>query len=240
MNNLVSKICDILLKYYTEIISGLWAVIVIIPIDSALYNFFTRQPSYPINGYYWIFLGCYTTFFIASGACLPVIRRKRIIKKIDEFEKIKKISSTQKENLINIIKNISSYQTFLTKDGILNFIMENLFSFAVMFAWFGFEGLISNTMRGEVIIIPIIYLMLFFALITLQSFIDEYIAHQMNLKDKSRTFRRLYNTNNTILAQLISDISNCVGDSEKIGEITIIKSIESLNIIYNKCHNLKK
>lgn len=236
MPKIVYFLTDILLRFYMEIIAGVWAVIIIIPIDSALYNFFTREQSYPISFSYWVFVGCYTTFFIVSGALIPAIKKKRILKTIDDLEKQKSINYKQKSKIIKTIEEVSAYQPIQTKDGFLNFIMENLFSFAVMFAWFGIEGFISNTMHGETLTVPIIFNLLFLALLILHSFLDDYIAQQMKLKYKKQTFSNLCKTSKKLITQLVSDIGGG-GSSDKIGQLLLEQTIEDIGKIIDISDN---
>ena len=77
MKKLLAFFTKILLRFYMEIIVGFWDVFIIIPIDSALYKFFTGAPSYNITTGYWIFFGFYTTFFIISGASIPMIKIRK-------------------------------------------------------------------------------------------------------------------------------------------------------------------
>jgi len=239
MPKIVYFLADILLRFYMEIIAGVWAVIIIIPIDSALYDFFTREKSYPIGFSYWVFVGCYTTFFIVSGALIPMIKKKRILKTIDSLERKKQINYNQKKKIIKTIENISAYQPIQTKDGFLNFIMENLFSFSVMFAWFGIEGVISNTMHGETLIVPIIFNLLFLALLMLHSFLDDYIAQQMRLKYKNKTFSNLCKTSKILITQLVSDIGGG-GSSDKIGQLLLEQTIEDIGNIIDISGNTNK
>ena len=181
MNKFLTFIADILLRFYMEIIAGFWAVFIIIPIESALYKFFGGDCNYRITTTYWIFFGFYTTFFIVSGALIPLIKLRRINKTLNILISRKQITFAQKTKILKTLKNISSYKSLLSRDGLLNFVLENLFSLSVMFAWFGIEGMISNIMFGASLIVPFILNALFLALLILQSFLDDYVADRILL-----------------------------------------------------------
>ena len=232
MPNFVHKLADILLRFYDEIFAGIWMVAVIIPFDSSLYNYFTGRPSYPISSYYWIFLGIYTTFFITAGALIPIIKKYRLQQTLNELEKKRKITSMQKKKIFTIVKNLSSYQGLLKKEGFLNFLMANLFEFGVMFSWFGIEGFIDNVLCGITLIVPMIYIALFFAFLCLQGFLDDYIAQQLALKTKRKSFNNLCYASKTLMVQLVEDIGGG-GNSDKIGQLLLEQTIEDIGAIIN-------
>jgi len=230
MKQIVHKLADILLRFYDEIFAGIWMVAVIIPVDAVLYKFFTGIPSYPIGTYYWIFLGFYTTFFVIAGALIPVIKKYRLQKTLNKLEKINKITNYQKRKIFAIVGNLSSYQGILTKEGFLNFLMANLFEFGVMFSWFGIEGFIDNILCGITLVVPMIYIALFFAFLCLQGFLDDYIAQQLSLKTKRKGFNNLCYASKTLMLQLIEDIGGG-SNNDKIGELLLEQTIEDIGAI---------
>ena len=232
MQRIIDKLADILLRFYDEIFAGIWMVAVIIPIDAYLYKFFTGKPSYTIGSYYWIFLGIYTTFFIVAGALIPIIKRYRLQHTLNILEGEKKITHYQKKKIFAIIKNLSSYQSFSQKEGFLNFLMANMFEFGVMFSWFGIEGFIDNIICNITLIVPMIYIALFFAFLCLQGFLDDYIAQQLSLKAKRKSFNNLCYASKTLMVQLVEDIGGG-GNSDKIGQLLLEQTIEDIGAIIN-------
>ena len=230
MNKFLTFIADILLRFYMEIIAGFWALFIIIPIDSSLYVFFTGYPSYSITTAYWIFFGFYTTFFLASGTCIPLIKISRINKTLTYMMRTKKITENQRQRILRSLKNISCYQSLLSREGGLNFVLENIFSISVMFAWFGLEGIISNLMSGETLIVPIIFIALFLALLILQSFLDDYITHQLRVKYKKNCFQHLHSISRTLTMQIIADIGGS-GNSDKMGQLLLEQTIKEIDKI---------
>ena len=222
-----------------EIIAGFWALFIIIPIDSKLYVFFTGNPSYTITMTYWIFFGFYTTFFLASGALIPIIKTKRIEKTLNHLVIKKQISEEQKTKILNTLKGIASYQPLLSREGGLNFILENIFSIGVMFAWFGIEGIISNLMSGETLIVPMIFNALFLALLILQSFLDDYIAQQIRLKYKNTAFSKLCVAGKSLAMQIVADIGGG-GSSDKMGQLLLEQTIEEIEKIMKISQSPKK
>ena len=216
-----------------EIIAGVWAVLLVIPMDAKLYKFFTGTASYTLSMYYWIFFGCYTTFFIISGALVPVIKRHRIIETLNELVKDGRITTIQKEKIFQTIQNVSSYQTLTSKTGILQFVMENIFSISVMFAYFGIEGIIGNILTHETLIVPVIFVILFLALLIIRSFLDDYLSDQMKYKQRRKKINTLWNGNKTILMQLVEDIGGGSSNSDKIGQIVLEETIDDITKIIN-------
>ena len=216
-----------------EIIAGVWAVLLVIPMDAKLYKFFTGTASYTLNMYYWIFFGCYTTFFIISGALVPVIKRRRIVETLNELVKDKKITTIQKEKIFKTIQNVASYQTLTSKTGILQFVMENIFSISVMFAYFGIEGIIGNILTNETLIVPVIFVVLFLALLIIRSFLDDYLSDQMKYRQRHKKINTLWNGNKTILMQLVEDIGGGSSNSDKIGQIVLEETIDDITKIIN-------
>ena len=97
MKVVIKFLSNVLLRFYSEVIAGIWAVILLIPLDNALYKFFTGTPSYPMSKYYVAFFICYTLFFLVSGALIPIIKKHRIVGMINNLEKTKQISSLQRK-----------------------------------------------------------------------------------------------------------------------------------------------
>ena len=239
MNKFLTFIADVLLRFYMEIIAGFWAVFIIIPIESSLYQFFTGKPNYRITTAYWIFFSFYTAFFIISGALIPIIKIRRIENTLNFLIKKKKINFFQKIKILKTLKNISSYKLIFSKDGLLNFTLENLFSLSVMFAWFGIEGMISNIMLGVSLTVPIILNALFLALLILQSFLDDYVAQRIRIKYKKTSFSKLCTASKTLTMQIISDIGGG-GNSDKMGKILLEQIIEEISKIMEISKNKTK
>ena len=151
-----------------------------------------------------------------------------MIRTIWQLEKTKKITLIQKNKILETIKDIKSYKKLTTKEGFLNFIMENIFSISVMFAYFGIEGIIGNIMDGVAITVPVIFVVLFLALLILESFLDDYIANNTKTKRKNSKFSKLYGGNKKLMMQLIEDVGGGSSSSEKIGQILLEEIIEDI------------
>ena len=221
---------DILLRYYLEIIAGFWDVFIIIPIDSALYKFFTGVPSYKITTTYWIFFGFYTTFFLISSALIPIIKIHRLEKTLSRLVVSEQITTFQKDKILTTLKGIFAYQPIVTRDGLVNFVLENIFALGIMFAWFGIEGIIANTMSGETLVVPMIFNALFLALLILQSFLDEYIAQQVRYKYKKTSFGKLCRASKILAMQIVADIGGG-GNSDKMGRLLLDRVVEEIGEI---------
>ena len=232
MKKLLAFFTKILLRFYMEIIVGFWDVFIIIPIDSALYKFFTGVPSYNITTGYWIFFGFYTTFFIISGASIPMIKIHYINKMLSNLTINKKITLTQKEEIMTMLKQLSTYKPLTSYAGFINFVLDNIFSLSIMFAWFGIEGVISNTMSGESLVVPVIFIFLFLSLLILHSFLDDYIAQQTRLMHRKTSFSKLCSINRILAMQIVADIGGG-GNSDKMGQLLLEQVVYDIEKIIN-------
>lgn len=234
MKIIIKFLSNVLLRFYSEVIAGIWAVILLIPLDNALYKFFTGSPSYPMSKYYVAFFICYTLFFLISGALIPIIKKHRMVGIINNLEKTKQISSLQKKKILFTIKDITSYQSLFTREGFLHFLMENIFSVGVMFSWFGIEGIISNVMHGETLIVPILFIILFFATLILESFLDDFIAESKRSTRKFSSMQNgFYDYNKQLIMQLVEDIGGGGSSSENLGRLLLEDTIEDIAEIMN-------
>lgn len=234
MKVVIKFLSNVLLRFYSEVIAGIWAVILLIPLDNALYKFFTGTPSYPMSKYYVAFFICYTLFFLVSGALIPIIKKHRIVGMINNLEKTKQISSLQKKKILFTIKDITNYQSLFTREGFLHFLMENIFSIGVMFSWFGIEGIISNVMHGETLIVPILFIILFFATLILESFLDDFIAEsKRSMRKMSSINNKFYDYNKQLIMQLVEDIGGGGSSSENLGRLLLEDTIEDIAEIMN-------
>ena len=111
---------DALLRFYTEIIAGIWMVITFIPLDCFLYTRITGKPSYPLYGktlhYFTIFYIFYTIFFLSSAILVPLIRRKRLCNTLKKFERSKQITYVQRKKIFNAVSDMSYYKSFFSVD----------------------------------------------------------------------------------------------------------------------------
>ena len=234
MKIIIKFLSNVLLRFYSEVIAGIWAVILLIPLDNALYKFFTGSPSYPMSKYYVAFFICYTLFFLISGALIPIIKKHRMVGIINNLEKTKQISSLQKKKILFTIKDITSYQSLFTREGFLHFLMENIFSVGVMFSWFGIEGIISNVMHGETLIVPVLFIILFFATLILESFLDDFIAESKRSTRKFSSMQNgFYDYNKQLIMQLVEDIGGGGSSSENLGRLLLEDTIEDIAEIMN-------
>ena len=67
----------------------------------------------------------------------------------------------QKEEIMTMLKQLSIYKPLTSYVGFIAFVLDNIFSLSIMFAWFGIEGVISSTMSGASLVVPVIFIFLF-------------------------------------------------------------------------------
>ena len=132
------------------------------------------------------------------------------------------------------IKDITSYQSLFTREGFLHFLMENIFSIGVMFSWFGIEGIISNVMHKETLIVPILFIILFFFFFLLESFLDDFIVeNKRSMRKNSSINNRFYTYNKQLIMQLVEDIGGGGSSSENLGRLLLEDTIEDIAEIMN-------
>lgn len=241
MERLFRKLGDILVKFYLEIVAGVWAVILTMPVDNVLYEYFTGKPSYPnLNHNFWIFFVVYTIFFLLSALLVPLVRKNNMKRTLRKMVRQRKITAIQRNKMVAILKNAIKYKPIWTKDGFCLFLLENFFSIGVMFAYFGIEGLIANFINGETKIVSCIFLGLFLLFMELESLLDEYITktiRQSNYNNKNK--RNKHTAGRTLLMQIIEDIGGG-SSSDDFGEMIINETFEDIEEIMSVFGNGNK
>lgn len=221
------------MKFYLEIVAGIWAVILTMPVDNFLYEYFTGKPSYPnLNEKFWIFFICYTIFFLASAILVPIVRKNNMRHTLRRMVRQRKITAVQRNKMVAILKNAIKYKPVWTKDGFCLFLLENFFSIGVMFAYFGIEGLIANFINGETKIVSCIFLCLFLLFMELESLLDEYITKTIRHPkyNNTKNTKTKYTAGKTLMMQIIEDIGGG-STSDDFGEMIINETFEDIEEI---------
>ena len=211
---------DALLRFYTEIIAGIWMVITFIPLDCFLYTRITGKPSYPLYGktlhYFTIFYIFYTIFFNT----------------LKRFERSKQITYVQRKKIFNAVSDMSYYKSFFSVDGFLHFLMENIFGMSVMFAYFGFEGIIDNLINGNRIVVPMIFVMLFVALLILEDLLDDYLGYRIRAERfHSQSNQRIHGAKRTLMMQILQDAGCGSSSSDDLCQIALEDIIDDIGEI---------
>ena len=233
-----------MVKFYLEIVAGVWAVILTMPVDNVLYEYFTGKPSYPnLNHNFWIFFVAYTIFFLLSALLVPLVRKNNMKRTLRKMVRQRKITAIQRNKMVAILKNAIKYKPIWTKDGFCLFLLENFFSIGVMFAYFGIEGLIANFINGETKIVSCIFLCLFLLFMELESILDEYITktikHQNYKNIKTKNNKNKYTAGKTLMMQIIEDIGGG-STSDDFGEMIINETFEDIEEIMDVFGDAKK
>lgn len=199
MNKFFIFLGDLLVRYYMEIIAGIWAVLIMMPIDSFLYKKVTGDETYLINKWFVVFFIVYTALYVFIGQLIPKLRRIKLLDKIDLFVKNGTITTAQKKRLLETIDySLSRQKVVNSKYGFLQWIMKNLFSIGVTFSYFAAEGFIVNTMFPRPLTVPIIFTFLFISLLILEHFMDARMANKMI---KEREKKRQKNQNHVDISK---------------------------------------
>ena len=94
---------DLLVRYYMEIIAGIWAVMIMMPIDAALYKKVTGDETYLIDGNFAAMFVIYTIAFIALGQLLPVLRKKKLVYKMKHFVRQGLVTAAQSKQILETV-----------------------------------------------------------------------------------------------------------------------------------------
>ena len=119
---------DLLVRYYMEIIAGIWAVMIMMPIDAALYKKVTGDETYLIDGNFAVMFVIYTIAFIALGQLLPILRKKKLVYKMKHFVRQGLVTAAQSKQILETVNYSLSRQGLTSKYGLSQWIMKNLFS----------------------------------------------------------------------------------------------------------------
>lgn len=204
-----------LVRYYMEIIAGIWAVIIMMPLDSWLYKRITGEETYLINRSFFILFILYTIFYISLGQIIPKLRRVKATDKIKNFIDKGYITQAQGKIILKTIDNSLSRQKLNSKYGFSQWIMKNLFSIGITFSYFAAEGFIVNTMFPKPLTVPIVFTILFVSLLLLEHFMDGRMAKKMIEERKKREDKNNINidkefgANKAFMVFLFDSIRGC-------------------------------
>ena len=224
---------DLLVRFYIEIIAGVWAVVIMMPLDNYLYTKYTGQGTYVINGNFWIFFVIFTVAFVLLGVLVPKVRKRKFLNMLNVLVQTNQITISQKKKMYEIACRSQNFLDLFTKNGMLQFLMKNIFSVGIVFAYFAFEGLIVKTMFGETRIVAWIFFWLFIALLILEGLLDGLIAKNMvNQKKKQEMdIGKIYGSNKKLITYLLDGVSRGNNLSEKVSQVVYEDTVEDISKI---------
>ena len=127
---------------------------------------------------------------------------------------------------------MSYYKSFFSVDGFLHFLMENIFGMSVMFAYFGFEGIIDNLINGNRIVVPMIFVMLFVALLILEDLLDDYLGYRIRAERfHSQSNQRIHGAKRTLMMQILQDAGCGSSSSDDLCQIALEDIIDDIGEI---------
>ena len=89
-------------------------------------------------------------------------------------------------------------------------------------------------MHKETLIVPILFIILFFATLILESFLDDFIAeNKRSVRKNSSINNRFYTYNKQLIMQLVEDIGGGGSSSENLGRLLLEDTIEDIAEIMN-------
>ena len=238
-------LAGLLLRFYNEIVAGVWAILVCLPIDSYLYQIFDNKPSYNLGKNYWIFFIIYTIFFIFSAILVPYLKEWNVIHEIELMHKRGEVTFSQKHKIKSVLNDVLMYKNIFTKEGLLQFVMANLFNISVICAYFAIEEFISQRLEGVFSIVPIIFIMLFFFILTIESFLDDYLVHKIKNENRINHNNIKYNniSNKNLLTLILRNLGGGGSLSFKLSQLLVEDAIDDIyEILYisNSMDDIRK
>lgn len=122
-----ARIGRFFLKLYCSIISGVWSIVLLLPLEGFLSYEFGADPfRHYTTKRYFMFLGLFTVFFVISSALLPTIKHfhvKRILK--NSLTKLP-LTPCQRINFFRDKAERHGFKAFFTAKGLLTFLRYNV------------------------------------------------------------------------------------------------------------------
>lgn len=233
---------SLLIRFYEQIISGVWAISLLIPFDR--YIMFKLGGDYQsiydldIKKYFIYFILC-TMFFILSAASIPIFKKFIMQFELYKLVKEKRITVMQMGRIRRILSKGLIYKTIFSRDGFYQFFLSSFFCLGIIAAYFGIEsiidGLISsyagtNLQNNGRFTIGSIYIFMFLLILMFESILDSSFSKKitkrdsLNRKDENnkyvlRLIIRLFS--GTSLADEISDtiVNDVIHDIYEILDI---------------------
>jgi hypothetical protein len=224
----VVLLSSILLRFYNEIIAGVWSILVFLPLDSYLNRIVNGKPSYNITTNFWFFFALYTVFFLISASAVPYIKAWYVNRELDILEKSRKITYFQKKKIRHVISHVLVYKSIFSREGLLQFFMSNLFAFGVILAYFGIEGMIANIMNDESLIVPVIFLIFFLLLLILESFFDDYLSQEMRSHYAKHSNANIAEGNKKLLTLILRNLGGGGSLSANFGQILVEDAVDDI------------
>jgi hypothetical protein len=232
LEQFIAFLCGLLLRFYNEIIVGVWAIVISIPLDAYLYEIFDGVPSYNLTKSYFIFTFVYTVIFIILTSLVPYIKELIVRKEIDYLANRNRITVSQTEKIHRVLDGVLIHKTIFSREGFLQFLMTNLFSVGVIFAYFGIEGVIMNTLQDKNIVVPCIFIFLFVLLLTLESFLDDYLSDKIRnnrrLKTQHVHFNNMYGPNRKLLMLILRNLGGGGSLSAKLSQLLVEDAVDDI------------
>lgn len=220
---------NIVLRFYEQIITGVWAILLLVPLDRYV-NWFFRQRNLIKFEFdfkkYFIFFAAYSFFFVISAISVPFF--KRLLMNIELYKMVKQkyITLRQMIQIKHILEEGLVYRSFFSKEGFYQFMMANIFNIGVIFAYFGIEDAISIFLSPvKTSYFPsMFFLAMFYVMLSLESVLDTFVAKKMRAEPLK------YHENNmskNVLHVMVKFFSGTTL-SEQISERIINDSIEDI------------
>lgn len=231
---------SVLLRFYEQIISGLWFLSMLLPMESYLEVFLIEHESkvaHTFQFYFTFFLIC-TIVFILSSVLMPVIHQKVLRVEIQKLLRTNKINIHEKSQIISIIRDNLACRSFFSKEGFWQFAMSNIFNFGIISSYFGVESIIRVYLNdGSHYVIAIVFMGLFVSCMIIEWLLDIYLTKKFIVTDHTPSTGSKLDQQR----ELIIMIMRIVGRdsfrsvlSQVIMEDTINDIIEIMQVPYNK------
>jgi hypothetical protein len=217
----------------------------IIPFDYFLNQSFGNESEYKLTTNYFIFCFAYTLFVVLSAMMIPYIKEKKIRHEISDLADRNAITFSQTKKIQNVLDQVLICKSLFTLEGIIQFIMSNLFSLGIVVCFFGIEGLVLSVMHNASYTIPMIYIFIFILILFAEFLLDEYLVSKIRKKNKTLDPNQShrYNKNKKLLTLIMRNAGNINSLSENLSILVTEDAIEDMCeilTISNDKSNVKK
>lgn len=177
--NKTTRIFDgVLVRFYEQIISGMWALSVLVPFEKYLERVFLHKHHTEFDNliYFWFF-ALSSVIFTVSSIWIPRINQRHLRVEIQQLLRKHTINISQKNEILWILKDTLACRDFFSKEGFWQFAMSNIFNFAIISFYFSIESFISVISKtGSHILISFIFLVIFSVLMVTEWIFDIFLT----------------------------------------------------------------
>ncbi len=208
----------IIVRFYEQIIFGMWSISILIPLERYLQCKFLNDCGINYFGFGMFFIVS-SVILVLSAFAVPKIRQKRVrleIKALLREQRV--INRAQEREILDIVRDALACKDLLSKEGFWQFVMSSIFNFGIVSFYFGIESLINIAFaNASYWVISVTFSCLFVICIVTEMILDSIFTRKVLYPGDSQ--------------------GNCAQESPK-KLITSIMSVMSRDSLSNSINNI--